>query len=81
MLGVSDLLHLHWAHDRNVLRCCRFAFPKLPGKQQCVVKVEVRWENLHFRCSLTQFEHILEAREAIVEELERFDSTEPSLST
>ena len=81
MLGVSDLLRLHRAHDRNALRCCGFAFPKLPGRQpnkQCVVKVEVRWENLHFRCSLTPFEHILEAREAIMEELEKAKRNAPS---
>ena len=81
LLGVSDLLRLHRAHDRNVSRCCGFAFPKLPGKQpnkQCVVKVEVSWENLHFQCSLTPFEHSLEARAAIMEELEKAKRNAPS---
>ena len=81
MLGVSDFLRLHRAHDRNVSSCYGFAFPKLPGKQpnkQCVVKVEVSWENLRFQCSLTPFEHILEAREAIVEELKKAKRNAPS---
>ena len=72
MLGVIDL-RLHRAHDRDVSRCCArgFVFPKLPGvksNKQCVVMVEVKWENLNFLCSFTAFLNIESAQYAIASE-------------
>ena len=73
MLGVMDLLRLHRAHDRDVSRCCGFVFPNLPGERssnnQCVVKVEVKWENLKFLFIFTPFKDISSAECAISDEL------------
>ena len=80
MLGVIDLLRLHRAHDRDVSRCCGFVFPKLPGvksNKQCVVNVEVKWENLNFLCSFTAFLNIESAQYAIASELSKAIKNSP----
>ena len=75
VLGVIDLLRLHRAHDRDVSRCCGFVFPKLPGvklkNKQCVVMVQVKWENLTFLCSFISFRDISSAEYAIATELSK----------
>ena len=75
MLGVIDLLRLHRAHSRDVSRCCGFVFPKLPGvkstNKQCVVMVEVKWENLKFLCSFIPFTNIKSAQYIIASELSK----------
>ena len=69
-----DLLRLRRTHSSDTTALTTFAFPNLKVKQ-CVVKVQLRWENFSFKCYLTPINTV----EEIAEHLSRTFNSFPSL--
>ena len=71
-----DLLRLRRTFSNDTTALTTFAFPNLKEKQ-CVVKVQLRWENLFFKCFLTPIYTIEEIEKHLLCTFSSFPSVIP----